>query len=711
MTTINTIRSVNDFADDAVGQHQLWKAEIEAARKELQVWHKRSEKIIKIYLDNRTLTDTNDRNFNLFAANTSILRASLYSRIPKPTVTRRFNDYDDDVSRVAAIIMERAISFELDNDHEFDSVARAIIDDRLLSGLGTAWVRYDTERDKQLVQISEEVEDTESEPTEVEIIIDEHTPIDYVHWKDFFWSPARTWAEVRWVARRVYMSRDEIAARFGEGAEQQVQFSDEQDTTTDEVEPRNKVMQQGEVFEVWDKTSGRVIWLATYGNRILDEKEDPLGLPGFFPCPKPLIANATTSNLIPLPDYTLVQDQYAELNELNNRISHLVSACKVAGVYDAEAKQVRELLTSGKENVLIPVDRWAAYAERGGMAKQIEWLPIEQIANVLQTLQQARDVIKSQIYELTGISDVIRGVSSQYETAKAQQIKAQYASLRLAALQGEVANFFSELVAKKAHLMAKYYEPERLLVRAGQLSEADQQLVMPALELLKNELLSHFRVFVSVDSLQMPNFDTEKEQRTEAIGAISSFLQTALPAAKESPQLAPMLMGLLKWGISGYKASAEIEGMLDRSLAQLQAEQGQPQQQPDPAAIAAQAEQQKAQAELQIKQAELQLKQTQIQNDFAIRQAELLLEREKIALKREELQQNAQVSQFEAQADAVIKERNLEIKRETAQLNAANQANAIRANAENNAVKAEIAVRGQNLQALNTSNAAPNSPA
>ena len=152
MTTINTIRSVNDFADDAVGQHQLWKAEIEAARSELQPWHKRAEKIVKIYLDNRTLTETSDRNFNLFAANTGILRASLYSRIPKPTVTRRFNDYDDDVARVAATIIERALSYELDNDNEFDSIARAIIDDRLIAGLGTAWVRYDTEREQQWVQ-------------------------------------------------------------------------------------------------------------------------------------------------------------------------------------------------------------------------------------------------------------------------------------------------------------------------------------------------------------------------------------------------------------------------------------------------------------------------------------------------------------------------------------------------------------------------------
>lgn len=714
MSTVNQIRSVNDFTNDAQGQQQYWKAEVESAKKELQPWHKRAEKIVKIYLDNRTLGEESDRNFNLFAANTGILRASLYAKIPKPTVSRRHNNYEDDIARVAATILERALGYELETDHSFDGNAKAIIDDRLITGLGTAWVRYDTDRRKEMVQVTEEVEGLYSETIieeEREVITDEHTPIDYVHWKDFIYSPARTWGEVRWVGRRVYMTRDEIVGRFGEEAVKDIQFSDEREEKLESssIDPKNKILLQGEIYEIWDKTSKKVVWMSCAGGKILDEKDDPLDLPGFFPCPRPLIANATTSNLLPLPDYVMVQDQYAELNDLNNRISHLVSACKVAGVYDKEAQEIRKLLEDGRENILIPVERWAAYAERGGIARAIEWLPIEQVANVLIILQKARESVKAQLYELTGISDILRGSSSPYETASAQKIKSQYASLRLSAVQQEVAVFFSELISRKAFLMAKFYEPERLLLRAGSMSPYDQQYIMPALELLRNELTMSFRVEVSVDSLQMPNFDTEKEQRAEAIGAISSFLQTALPAAKESPELAPLLLGMLRWGVAGYRATKDIEGLFDKALADLEQQKNQPKPNPEAQAaqVAAQAEQQK----FQLQQADLQLRQTEIQNNFTLEQAKIMLERERIALEREKLQINAQISQYEIQADQLIKDRNADIKRETAQVNAMNQVRATDKAQENAVIEARVAMRGQDLQALNTTAEGPNFPA
>jgi rubredoxin len=44
----------------------------------------------------------------------------------------------------------------------------------------------------------------------------ECSPCDYVFWDDFRTSPARTWEEVTWVARRVYMGREEGVERFGE---------------------------------------------------------------------------------------------------------------------------------------------------------------------------------------------------------------------------------------------------------------------------------------------------------------------------------------------------------------------------------------------------------------------------------------------------------------------------------------------------------------
>jgi hypothetical protein len=44
----------------------------------------------------------------------------------------------------------------------------------------------------------------------------ECSPVDYVHWRDFGHSVGRTWEEVTWVYRKVYMNRDALVERFGD---------------------------------------------------------------------------------------------------------------------------------------------------------------------------------------------------------------------------------------------------------------------------------------------------------------------------------------------------------------------------------------------------------------------------------------------------------------------------------------------------------------
>jgi hypothetical protein len=57
--------------------------------------------------------------------------------------------------------------------------------------------------------------------------------------------------------------------------------------------------------------------------QIIDARDDPLGLEGFFPCPKPLYATTTSDTLVPVPDFVLYQDQAMELDILSDRIDGL----------------------------------------------------------------------------------------------------------------------------------------------------------------------------------------------------------------------------------------------------------------------------------------------------------------------------------------------------------------------------------------------------
>jgi hypothetical protein len=160
-------------------------------------------------------------------------------------------------------------------------------------------------------------------------------------------------------------------------------------------------------------------------------------------------------------------------------------------------------MTEGDNNALIPVDKWMAFSEKGGLKGSIDLLPLDTLANALLQCYRAREDIKGQIYEITGIADIIRGTSFASETATAQQIKGQYAGLRLRAMQEDVAMFAAELIRLKAQVMCMHYQPETILAyaAANQMTPADQQLIPQALELLRNKPLRNFRVDIASDSL------------------------------------------------------------------------------------------------------------------------------------------------------------------------------------------------------------------
>ncbi len=169
-----------------------WLREIARAEKHREEWLRRSEKLLKLYRRQRGQSDT-VRRFAMLWANTEVLKPSIYARPPVPQVSRRFKDRDP-AGRLAAEILERNAAYELERMN-IDVVLRNCRDDLLLPGRGTAWVRYEAETDATGVAA-------------------ERVQVDYVHWKCFLHSPARTWDEVTWVAREGYFSSDELDARF-----------------------------------------------------------------------------------------------------------------------------------------------------------------------------------------------------------------------------------------------------------------------------------------------------------------------------------------------------------------------------------------------------------------------------------------------------------------------------------------------------------------
>ena len=650
---------------------QKWLNVISQYDNEFKKWEARTNKIVRRYRDDNRNQNTNETaKFNILWSNVQTLIPAVYARLPKADVSRRFGD-NDPVARVASQLIERALDFEIEHYTDFRSTMKHAVEDRFLGGRGVAWVRYEPHVRAQDIpedglQVTEDVDEVDSTGQQVktamtldgamgeeveqqEEIEYECAPTDYVHWKDFGHSVARTWEEVTQVWRWVYMTKDSLIERFGEETAKSIPL-DAGPETNKQYSTQSKDFTRAKICELWDKESGKVYWISKSCPNILDERDDPLELENFFPCAKPLYATMTSDTLVPVPDFVLYQDQATDLDILTDRIDGLVKALRVRGVYDASQPTLQRLLTEGDNNTLIPVDKWMAFSEKGGLKGSIDLLPIDVMAATLMQCYRAMNEIKTQIYEITGISDIIRGQGQASETATAQQIKGQYAGLRLRSMQEDVALFASELFQLKAQVICTKFQPTTILMYAAAqgMQPADQALIPQALKLIQDKPLRSFRIQVDSDSLVQIDENQNKRERVEFLQAMGGFLTQALPMGQQAPELVPMLIELVKFGVAAYKKAAPIEGTIDQAMQQLQMKQQQMAQQtppPNPEVMKMQAEQQFEQMKMQ---AQAQNEQMKMQ---ATAQAEQLRAQADIQVAQAKAQADVQMAQMKLQAE------------------------------------------------------------
>ena len=577
-----------------------WLGIIKSYEKEFAPWEKRVDKILKRYRDEKR-QETSERTssrFNILWANVQTLVPATFARLPQPDVSRRFSDRDP-VGRVAALILERALEFEVQHYRDYRATMNQSVKDRFLGGRGTAWARYEPHIKAGAEQSGPDgdqvTEDTDDPNEELEY---ECAPVDYVHWKDFGHTVARTWEEVTAVWRKVYMTRAACVARFGKKGEKVPLDATPEDLKRSDAEnPELKDQQRACIYEIWDKEAEEAIWLSKSQKDILDRKTDPLNLEDFFPCPRPLFATTTNESLIPVPDFTLYQDQANELDTCADRIDGLLRSLQVRGVYDASlGPEIARLFTDASNTDLRPVNNWQAFAEKNGLKGAIDIVDLTPIATALEASYTAMEQIKNQVYEITGISDIIRGKTQATETATAQQIKGQYATLRLKSMQQDVAVYATELLRLKAQIVSGF-DPQTLaqIASVDQLAEADKQYIVPALQMIANKPLRNFRIEIAADSMVQIDEQEEKQSRVEFLTAVGAFVKGAAEVGAAAPALAPLLMELLQFGVRGFKVGKSVEGTMDQALEQLKQQAAQPQARVDP-------EEMKKQIEMQVKQ-------------------------------------------------------------------------------------------------------------
>lgn len=660
------IQSKADFKSTPAGQQQRWQIEINAAKKEVKKWHDLGRRIVDRFLDKRKGNESNETRLNLFSANLQTQRSMLFGKIPKASVSRRFEDYSDNVARAAANMMERLLNTDIEEDTDTfaDSIALAL-DDKLLVGMGNVRLRYEAEFDEQ-----EEVpavldgEGNELAPayTPEPKKSREEVQVDYVHWRDQYWSPARTWQEIRWYAFGVQMSYDQLVARFGKDKAKKVPLSNSGKRAMEVNENlRNDPLARGYVYEIWSKEDKKVYWFAEGMPELLDTKDDPLGLEGFFPCPRPMMSNLTTESFMPRPDWCLAQDLYTEIDYVSTRITLLERATKVVGVYDKTADGVRRMLTEGFDNDLIPVDNWALFAERGGIKGQIDWLPLDQVVGALDKLREYRAELIQLVYQVTGLSDIMRGEQVDRETATTSALKAKFASVRMQSNQDEFARFASDALRIKAEIIVKHFDDESILAESNVQATPDAQYALDAISLLRSDL-AKYRVEIKPENISQTDLAQLKAERMEFAQALSMLLQSFAPLMQNEPATAPFLLEFLKWTVAGFRGASTIEGVIDQAADTLRQQLSQPKQDP------------KTQADMAKAQMDVQVAKQQAQIDIQHMQAKHQIDQQKLGLDAQKAQLDVAKMAAQMRMDAQRQAMELASPTEQASKQAANEA-------------------------------------
>lgn len=553
------IATVDQVERSPQGIVKRWTAELDLASEAEKSWRDKVKELWSLYESEKPTANS----FNIFWSNTETLRPACYNSPPKPDVRRRFRDKDP-VGKYAADVTQRSLTYLIDA-YDFEHQIVQTVLDMLVAGRGVGYVKYEPTF-RALAPATESADPIDEASTDEEID-GELVTCEQVQWDDFRRGPGKTWKEVPWAAIRHKMPHDQMVKMFGKDMADKVPLGEIEETTKVADKEIRTLLKVGEVWQIWDKSKRNVLFVCeAYKDQPLKECGDPLRLKAFFPFPRPLYAIENSKTLIPGPLYCKYEQQAIELNRTTMRINKIVNALKVRGAYSGALGEVAKIIQAD-DNEMIPIENASEIANMGGLDKAIWIMPIEKLAMVLKELYEARAATLQTIYEITGLGDIMRGVSNPHETLGAQQLKSQWGSLRLQKMQREVQRFIRDLLRLKAEVITEHFQVETLQAmtdiqlptaedkqKVQQLQQQAQQPGAPppppeaveegkkilttptwdeVMALLKSPKMLQYRIDIETDSTIQETITRDTQGMQEAITGVVNIFTGIAPAVKE----------------------------------------------------------------------------------------------------------------------------------------------------------------------------------
>lgn len=667
----STFETPDDFGENPNGVARRWKLELKLAETRENDWRKQASEAYDSYTPN----NPRKNSFNILLPNTETLRHAVYNSPPEPQCKRRYSD-EDPLGFKVGTVMTRALEFTLDCT-DFDTSAKDVVLSMLLAGRGVLWERY-------IPTIDQHQEGDEL----AEEVTWEQVRSEFVQYNDFrVLCAAKTWGEVTAIARRHHLNRQDLIEKFGEEIGNKITLDDAKDDEIRKSEDQD-IFKTAEIWEIWDKETKNVLFITNGLATPCKVEKDPLKLEGFWPTPKPLYAIENNSTMIPSTPYSQYKPQALELNRISNRINNLIDTLRVRGIYDAALSELSNLMKLGDDQ-FIPAQNAAALIERGGLDKAIWMMPIDTAAMVLKELYAQREATKQVIYELTGISDIMRAATDPKETFGAQQIKTQWGTQRLQKMQDEVQRYLRDTIRIKAEIISQRFSMETLeamtlvqLPHQEEVQQQQQQAIMQyqqaaqqammqqqppppppqlppppitwedVVKMMQDDSLRSYHIDIETDSTIAATQNSDMSGLREAISGVTEIISGFGPAVQAGAIPIEAVKAIIGVVLRRARMGSAVEEAMDKIKP--------PNPQMDPEKMKADA----AQKEQEMKQ---QQEQQKLQQEMQIEQAKMQMQ---MQIEQAKVEANMAKEQAQAQGDQV---------REQARLDADNQIEQFRA--------------------------------
>jgi len=747
-----------------------WKSQITQADRRYEKFIKSADESIKVFNGVKEIETLKDapRRLNVWWYCVNTLLPAYYSSTPKAEVNLRKRagglPYE-----LGSVILERNTQYSMDCHFSFDKVGYNAALQFLLTGQAVLWARYAPKFEKVFQEIAVIRDpsgvliqgdgtpyegDTEdfSEATngilvssvEVEQKVSEKAILEVVQFSDYRCSDARNEAEIEWQARRAFLGREEATDLFGEEKADKLNYDSIPEVNKRDASRQDEKFEgKAEIWEIWCEATNKVYWIQTANEDVLiEETEPPIKFEGFYPC-SVIRQTQDPNSVIPVSDYSHVKDQILEVERLTTRIHALTQAVRPNFLYDAAMGDYLEQLFQDDLKG-IGVTGWTANKGRGGLQGGMEFLPVEQFVNVLNTLQQNRQAALQQLYETLKVSDLLRGTSEQYKSATANRLESAWSSLGLIVRQNMFCKFISDAIMHLGTIIAEQFDEETILdvgdadrlisetlpTPQPQMPPAQPEIPLPGepieepegmpeapegmeaqmpgnpeaeIERIEAEIISilrdskerNYRIQIASDSMVAIDQQQQQQEGTVLLQAAGGFFDQMRGLVEQYPPLAQFSLALFQNFIKRFKGGKEVDGLFSKAFKEIEAiakakeEAAKQPPPPDPKTLEIQGRMQIAQVESQarLQATQMEMQDKAVKNQLAYQDQQLKMQRDQ--LESQLRVQEQQFKEYMEQQRLAIDQQEVQVKAQAVQVDMLKVQSSAQTEADKNLIKQE----------------------